>query len=213
MVSSSGVSSTATGSDAFTIEDVQITLDVTHEDIAQLRVELESPGGTIVVLHDHTDDGTANLATTYDELSFPDGPGSMSDFDGEPVSGTWTLRVVDDVGGPQAAGTLNSWSLDFVATTAYACTPFVCGEPLPPAVGGSLLLAPSGTDDIAFSWAPVSGVASYRVWRSGSPTMDDAALVGQQAATSLVEAGGLIDPAPIVFYQARSVNVCEWEGP
>ncbi len=211
--SQNGVTSTASATDSFTIENVQVTLDVSHQDIGQLRIDLQSPTGTIVTLHDHSGAGVIDLATTYDSQTSPDGPGTMNDFDGEPVTGSWTLTVIDDVGGPEPAGTLNGWSLDFVATAAFDCTPLACGEPLPAPVGNSVVVAAFPPDDIALSWGSVAGVSGYRVWRSTSPQMTGAVLVGQTGATSLVENGGLTDPAPIVFYDVRSVNACEWEEP
>ena len=52
--------------------------------------------------------------------------------------------------------------------------------------------------------------ASFGGTRSASSI---ATMVGQTAESNLVETGGLIDPEPLIFYQVRTVNSCNWEGP
>lgn len=210
---SGGVTSVIDVPDTFTIEDVQVSVALTHADIGELVLLLESPSGTGVVLHDHGDAGRANLSTTYDSLTAPSGPGSMSDFDGESAQGAWRLLVVDDVGGANGPGSLDSWSLEMVATAPFRCDPLDCAEPVPAAVDDSLRLARAGAADLDFSWQ-AQGAASYRVWRADTPLMEAESLVGQSAGPSLHaegESGG--EAGTLVLYQVRAVNVCEWEGP
>ena len=211
--STSGVASVVDVADAFTIADAQASVSLTHGDVGELRIVLQSPSGTSVTLHDHSQPGTADLSTTYDRLTQPDGPGTMNDFDGEPSQGAWTLTVVDDVSGAVPPGVLDGWSLELTATAPYRCNPLTCADPVPAAMGASLRVSPSGTDDLAFTWDVAVDATEYRVWRSTSPEMAGAEMVGQTAGTSLVEAGGQADPAAAVFYQVRAVNSCEWEGP
>jgi subtilisin-like proprotein convertase family protein len=211
--SSSGITSTIDVPDTFTIDDVQVSVDISHGDIGEIRVVVQSPAGTTVTLHDHTRGGTANLQTTYDRLTTPDGPGSMNDFDGETSQGIWSLQVVDDQGGPVPKGSLNGWSVELTANAPIRCNPLSCGEPVPGSMDDSLRLDRSGPADILFQWDALPGAAEYRVWRSDSPDMAGETLVGQTAATNLLETGGLSGPEVLIHYQLRAVNSCEWEGP
>jgi subtilisin-like proprotein convertase family protein/subtilisin family serine protease len=211
--SNSGILSSIDVPDGFTIKDVQATVDIVHGDIGELMVMLESPSGTTVTLHDNSSSGTANLNTTYDRESAPDGPGTMNDFNDESSLGTWILQVVDDKAGPVKPGILSSWSLELTATDVIRCHPLSCSEPIPDAMDNSLRVSPAGIEDLQFTWETQTGAAEYRIWRSTMLTMDDAILVDQTSESSLVEIGGLSDPEILVFYQVRAVNSCNWEGP
>ncbi|MFH1419971.1 MAG: C25 family cysteine peptidase [Planctomycetota bacterium] len=100
--------------DDFCIGDVDVEMDITHTYIGDLVVELASPGGTVVRLHNRTGGTTDNIVTTYDEPggTLPDGPGTLADFNLTNVQGTWTLTVSDQAGGD--TGTLNGWTLRVV---------------------------------------------------------------------------------------------------
>lgn len=211
--SSAGIVSSIDVHDDFTISNVQATVDITHGDIGELLIVLESPGGTSVTLHDHSSSGTSNLSTAYDSETPPDGPGTMNDFDDEFSQGAWTLRIVDDQGGRVNAGVLNDWSIELRATSAIRCNPLTCAEPIPEIMDDSLRLNPSGEDDLQFTWLLQTGVSEYRLWRSSEPTMVNATMIGESTESSLLEAGGLSDSESLVFYQLRAVNSCQWEGP
>jgi subtilisin-like proprotein convertase family protein len=100
--------------DDIEIGDLNIKVDISHTYIGDLIVEVESPTGTIVRLHDRTGGSTDNLITTYDDgTNAPDGPGLLADFNGESAQGTWTLHGSDNAGGD--TGTLNSWALQIGA--------------------------------------------------------------------------------------------------
>ena len=109
-------------SDTYCIGDMDIELDITHTYIGDLIVELESPTGVVVRLHDRSGGGDDNLNVIYDDDggTLPDGPGELADFAGEIVTGTWTLRVSDNAGADQ--GSLDSWTLK-IASTGDACPP------------------------------------------------------------------------------------------
>lgn len=105
--------------DDYCVGDVDVVVDITHTYIGDLIVELVSPSGTVVRLHDRTGLGDDNIMQTYDDVAMPpDGPGVLSDFNGEVGAGTWTLFVSDNAG--QDVGTLNSWSLK-IAANASVC--------------------------------------------------------------------------------------------
>lgn len=108
-------------SDAYCVGDVDVSVDVTHTFKGDLIVELRSPEGTVVRLHNRTGGSDDNLVVTYDQgVVNPDGPGSLNDFNGEVVSGTWTLTVSDNAN--LDTGTLNAWSLR-IATSGPVCPP------------------------------------------------------------------------------------------
>ena len=96
--------------DDVTIGDLNVKVDISHTYIGDLIVELESPSGTVIRLHDRTGGSTDNLITTYDDATnAPDGPGLLADVNGESAMGTWILSGSDNAGGD--VGTLNSWTL------------------------------------------------------------------------------------------------------
>jgi len=207
-----GVTSSNDVVEAFVIEDVHVSLEIAHQDIGELTVELSSPSGTSVTLHDRSSPNTADLATTYDRERQPDGPGTMADFDGEQAQGIWTLLVVDDQGGPTPAGSLVSWTLELDATVSLDCSPLDCGgDPVPGEAQGLTLARESGTD-LRVSWAPVAGASGYRVWKSASPGFDSEELVGTTSQTTLLDAGALSDGLD-GYYRVHAINSCEWEGP
>lgn len=110
----SSVTSTLTVSDVFCIGDVNVPIDITHTYIGDLIVDLTSPSGTTVRLHNRTGGSTDNLVQTYNDPATPaDGPGTLTDFVGEYSNGTWTLLVSDNAGAD--TGTLNSWGLTMQA--------------------------------------------------------------------------------------------------
>src|SRR5262249_24757800 len=111
-----------TVSDAFVIGDVDVKVSLRHPVLSELRLHLQAPDGTDVLLFNHAGGSTANLSgTTFDDeasasLAQGQGPyvGSfrpaapLSILDGKSVAGTWKLWVEDD---GTNSGTLDSWSL------------------------------------------------------------------------------------------------------
>jgi len=80
--------------------DVELRLWVSHEAPSQLVATLTNPAGNEVVVFDGASNGAGEL--------FIDGP--VLGFSGdESINGTWTLRVVDSVGG--ASGSIEQWTL------------------------------------------------------------------------------------------------------
>ncbi len=199
--------------DAFTARDVNVQLDVGHGDVGELVVTLRSPSGTTVTLHNRSGGGTQDITTVYDRERQPDGPGTMSDFDGEPAQGRWSLSIDDRVGGATPEGTLRSWTLELEATDSISCTPLACADPVPGEVPPALVLAKESGADLRFTWPEVPGASSYRVWQSPGPDFSAAEmLVGTATDTTLLDTGALLEPTSW-FYEVRGVNSCEWEGP
>ena len=118
-----GVSSTITLTDASTVLDVDVTVDIPHTYPGDLELYLAGPNGVEITLSDHNGgSGDGYLGTTFDdEASTPITSGSspfsgsfqpedsLSTFDGLSAAGTWTLRVADTWSWD--TGTLESWTL------------------------------------------------------------------------------------------------------
>jgi len=110
--------------DEYLVGDVNLTLDLEHTFVSDLTIELISPEGTSIILSSLNGGGGENYqVTTFNDEALTyitdgsapfDGeykpfPGSLSLFDAELVTGTWTLRITDNVNSD--GGTLNDWSL------------------------------------------------------------------------------------------------------
>ncbi|WP_199350925.1 S8 family serine peptidase [Haliangium ochraceum] len=127
-----GVTSTLSVPDSLEIIDLTVDVNITHTYIGDLIVELTSPAGTTVRLHDRAGGGTDNLYQSFDP----------ADFDGESAAGEWTLFVSDNAG--IDLGTIDSWGLTIV------------GLGFEPGIGLDLVSAErrgSRGADITISWS------------------------------------------------------------
>ena len=88
-----------------TVREIKVSVDITHTWIGDLRVSLEGPSGTRVVLHNRSGGALDNIIKTYDSASFD----PLRPLTGEPVAGVWTLHVADLAG--RDVGKLNAWGL------------------------------------------------------------------------------------------------------
>ncbi len=101
-----------------------IDLDITHSYINDLTVTLKSPSNTTVTLLNEICGGQDNIQICLDDEAnsgtFACPPlggqsyqpyGSLSAFDGEDISGIWTLTISD--GYVSDGGSLNRWALSF----------------------------------------------------------------------------------------------------
>ena len=80
-------------------ETVEIPVDISTLNRGDLRIELESPDGTVSVLAHSNHDGNNHYDWTFTSVQHWD----------EHSVGTWTLRVIDEQ--PDNLATLNSWTL------------------------------------------------------------------------------------------------------
>ena len=127
--------------DGVTISDVNVTLNITHVWVEDVRVVVTSPNGTQVELFANVignaqnftntvlDDqaasplsGAATTAMPFTGSYQPDN--ALSAFNGEASVGVWTLSVYDFWDTDD--GTLDSWSIE------------ICGAPLPDADGDGI---------------------------------------------------------------------------
>ena len=117
--------STLNVADARTVEDLNLTINITYPNDGDLVVSLESPEGTLVQLFAYVggtgsdftdttldddadvsiDSGTAPFAGSYIPQA------SLSGFDGQDTQGVWTLYVTTTTVEPLVTGELNGWSL------------------------------------------------------------------------------------------------------
>lgn len=88
-----------------TLEDLEVSIDITHTYIGDLMLELEAPDSKAVLLHNRTGGSTDNIIKKFTFLN----TGKLQEFRGVPVQGNWKLKVSDRAGADQ--GKLNHWSL------------------------------------------------------------------------------------------------------
>lgn len=157
------ITSSLTVSDSGAITDLNVRLNITHRWNSNLDIYLIAPDGTRVELLTDVGGMSRNLVDTVldDEAaeSIVDGTGpftgsfrpegSLADFIGKDISGTWILDVTDDSSGD--VGTLNSWCL--IATVEVK-------EPLASPVILSQASTPGGIRDVV-SWSDLGQTREY----------------------------------------------------
>ncbi len=90
------------------VKEIDVAVDITHTFIGDLIITLSSPSTTSVDLHNRSGGSTDNLIKTFDLSTTP----SLSKFVGEPITGSWKLKVADVAG--KDLGKLNHWSLKII---------------------------------------------------------------------------------------------------
>jgi subtilisin-like proprotein convertase family protein len=202
-----------------TIAELDVTVNISHPNVAELIVELTSPQNTTVRLHDNTGSG-AGLTTRYDLEADPDGPGTMADFEGESTLGSWTLSVRDTVWGMFGNAYLNGFTLHATAQGGFDCELLACAEPAPVESPDGLFVervvdGGDGSVDLVFSWNGIAGAAGYHVLHSTAATYDTKVdITGRTSGdtTLTMENGAAITP-DLAFFQVRAVNGCYEESP
>ncbi|MEC9475647.1 MAG: endonuclease/exonuclease/phosphatase family protein [Planctomycetota bacterium] len=125
------------------IEDVHVSVDISHAFVADVIVDVTSPSGTTLRLHDglggdmddlrviFSDEGVANGSTAYDFGCYMQpSNGPLSVFSGQGSAGIWTLNVTDDFPA-NSDGVLNSWCTEIFTSPVsilpsidnFSCTP------------------------------------------------------------------------------------------
>ena len=105
------------------VSDITVDINLTHTWIGDLIVELVSPAGTRVRLHNRTGSSADNIVGNYDLTLAVDGPGSLDDFTGQNPFGTWTLFMSDNASSD--TGTLQSWTLHVTHALVASAAPEV----------------------------------------------------------------------------------------
>ncbi len=80
-------------------------MEISHTFIRDLLVELISPSGHSVVLHNREGGRSDDIRTSYNRVSTP----SPETLLGQPIQGDWVLRLKDLEAAD--AGVLEKWSL------------------------------------------------------------------------------------------------------
>jgi subtilisin-like proprotein convertase family protein len=198
------------------ILELDVSVFVQHTFEEELIIELTSPLGTIVRLHSQTDiplvDGVAGR---YDQELNPDGPGAMSDFNGESTLGTWTLRVEDTGSVSSGTGFLQDWTLHIDVDSGFDCHPFGCAEPIPgnPVTGVLVNKVVNGAAlDLVFDWNNMV-VAGYHLIQSSTPDFAAETDAGQTAGTTLTLPDGANTTPDLTFFLVRGANSCDQQGP
>ncbi|MCF6350243.1 MAG: proprotein convertase P-domain-containing protein [Flavobacteriaceae bacterium] len=124
--------STVTFIEDFVINDINVTLDITHTWVADLDIKLVAPNGTEVILAEDQGGGNANFTNTiFDDeatILITEGSapftgsfqpeGSLATLNGLQSIGDWNLVIEDDTNFD--GGNLNSWSLQLCSDDVTA---------------------------------------------------------------------------------------------
>jgi len=88
------------------VKRLVVNVDISHNNISNLRVEIISPDGKRAVLHNRTGIGKKNLLAGYDSRS----KASLAALLGQSMKGKWILQIKDLAS--RDTGKLNNWSLE-----------------------------------------------------------------------------------------------------
>jgi subtilisin-like proprotein convertase family protein len=185
--------------EAMTIAEARVAVDITHTYIGDLELDLVSPSGTHVLLHNRSGGSAHDIVGTYGDDLIPAEP--LSAYNGEPATGgAWQLDVTDNAS--YDTGTLNSWSL------------IICGQeaegPTPEMKFNDLSVE---SDGVMLEWWPYPGLTSYKVYRATDPSSADNFL---DVTSEDGDDGDLrfrdTSTAPLVFYLVTGVGP-QGEGP
>ena len=153
--------------DSVIVGDLNVHLDISHQQDADLDVYLIGPNGTRVELFTDVGGGGDNFSGTIldDEALTPitsgsapfagsyQPEGSLSDFDESDAQGTWTLEISDDR--RRRSGSLNSWSIEV--------TPSIPSTPLIPTISFPDFTDPSGLALVGDASAPAGTENALRL--------------------------------------------------
>ena len=186
------VASNVNASMGFTVDQVLVSVNISHTYIGDLLMTLYSPSGTPVILHNRTGAGTDDIVGTYgDDLTSAE---PLSVLAGEPANGNWQLEVRDMAGGD--VGSLNSWTLEIRGRSVEAATPEMRFRDLAVEGAGATL-----------RWWIYPGLDSYRIYRATDPSSAAAFLdvtSGDPDPTDTLFTDA--SPDPLVFYLVTGVG-------
>lgn len=116
-----GISHSIAVSESALVRSIQVSLDIEHSYLGDLKVKLTCPDGRETLLHDRKGGGQDNLIKTY---SMDDTPG-LSSLMGQSAQGDWVLSVADLAS--IDTGVLRHWGftlgLDGAQKTAWEVSP------------------------------------------------------------------------------------------
>ena len=197
--------------------DVQVGVEVRHTFIGDLQMALVSPQGTPVVLHNRSGGDSDDIVTFYDQLTPTDGPGAMSDFDGEDAGGVWRLGIRDVA--TLDSGRLVRWGLVLSGPSTFQCSseadlslsgpsPGIAGASNTMVAGGA---TPGSTVVFLSGAAPgsteVTGCPGIRVG-IGSPTIIGETLADPGGNAALTVSAPAAASGLTVRFQAVDTGAC-----
>ncbi|MCA8960374.1 MAG: proprotein convertase P-domain-containing protein, partial [Planctomycetes bacterium] len=160
--------STITLADDLPVADIQVGIQVTHSWHGDLEVDLSTPAGTTLRLHDHQGGSDPDLDLIWWEFGVPNGsapytcactmrpaPGSFFEIFGESSAGTWSLSVADTV--RNDVGTFDAWSIA------------ISDVGPPPPIDGLACWPGLGTGVVDVSWSNPTTYDQLRVEVDGLP--------------------------------------------
>ena len=106
-----GIERSVTTNASGQVQDIEVSVDITHTYVGDLIVSLISPQNTKVDLHNRTGGRADNIITTYTLDTTSD----LQNLIGESIRGQWKLKVSDSAG--VDLGKLNYWALKLRQTT------------------------------------------------------------------------------------------------
>jgi len=121
-----GISSAIAISQAGKVKSLSVGIDITHTYIGDLQVELQSPSGKKVLLHDRAGGSRRDLQQTYSSSSTT----ALSALNGELIAGDWLLNVRDLAS--RDIGRLNRWNIEIEYESAGNPQGYLCRGSHPP---------------------------------------------------------------------------------
>lgn len=103
--SAAGIERVLTVNQVGMLGNLAVDIDITHSFVSDLEIDLTSPDGLSVRLHNRAGGSSQNVIKTYR----PENSAALNGFLGGQVSGEWRLQVTDRAGADQ--GKLNRWAL------------------------------------------------------------------------------------------------------
>lgn len=91
------------------VESAEVSVNITHTYIGDLKLTLVSPDGISVLLHEANGDDADDLVRVFAPATTP----ALLGLKGHPINGDWKLQVADLAG--QDEGRLNRWGLKIVS--------------------------------------------------------------------------------------------------
>jgi subtilisin-like proprotein convertase family protein len=98
--------STVSVIETFLLRDARVFLNIEHEDVADLEVNIIHPDGSKVGLHSQGENPGDEDIRRWFEI---DGT-ALEDIENKPVTGIWTLEVIDTIEG--RTGLILSWDIE-----------------------------------------------------------------------------------------------------
>ncbi len=100
------VESTVAVSDNVNIRQVRVFLNVEHDDVGDLEIDIVHPNGTTIRLHNQGENAGDDEIRAWFSIE----GAALDSIEGTSAQGTWTLRLTDTIEG--RTGTLLSWDLE-----------------------------------------------------------------------------------------------------